>query len=71
MLRGITVVEVLMGVAVVAVRTLGAGFALCSLVAAIATSASAVLNSNLVEICMLTHTSASQTCASIRRSSVL
>ena len=60
MLRGITVLEVLMGVAVVAVRTLGAGFADGSLSAAIATSANTVGNSNLVEICMLTHTSASR-----------
>jgi hypothetical protein len=51
--------------------------AVMALVAVIATAAfvashaSAALNSNLVEICMLTHTSASRSHASIQQDSVL
>jgi hypothetical protein len=63
------VLALLTTVAVVAVLAVGAGFALCSLIAAIATSASAAPRSNLVEICMLTHTSASRSRANVLRMS--
>jgi hypothetical protein len=42
-----------------------------AIVAVGANIANTTLNSNLVEICMLTHTSASRSYASIRRNSVL
>jgi hypothetical protein len=56
-------------VAIVAIVALGSGVA--PLAAVTATSASVVPNSNLVEICMLTHTSASRSRASIRENDVL